>query len=163
MTYPRSKAARRAGTPEPYNVDDWNTVAAALRTMAAGADTPKFQKRLNTLADRANEWRAHLTPRQAPPPPPEPSPEAIHLRKRQRVIDSMTLPGLPPDLEERAFWQIHGETQSVDLHGPFHRGPDLGVFEGTLSEAIDWAITQPRFYAWGGGGTITRARVVRAP
>ncbi len=58
-------------------------------------------------------------------------------------------------LEERGYWFIRGESDNPDFHGP-HPMPNLGVCHGTLEAAIQWAVDQPRFFTYGGGGSIEK-------
>ena len=64
-------------------------------------------------------------------------------------------------LDEKGFWQIKGEDPNCDLGGSHHQ-PDLGVFEGTLKEALEYGVMLPNFYTWGGGGDFQKINVVKA-
>lgn len=63
-------------------------------------------------------------------------------------------------LSESGMWQIKGEDPNCDLGGT-HYQPDLGVFEGTLKEALKYAVTHPKFYTWGGGGNLSKINVIK--
>lgn len=168
--YQRSKAAKRAGTPEPFNGDDWKRLALILRDAAnklqeravAGV-SEKAARSVRILAERAEEWAEHFEAewrrRMPVPPPPRPSAEAEHQRMRKSIVQRLAVDGLT-DLEEHGFWQLNGEDPNCDMCGP-HSRPNLGVFQGTLSDAIDHAVDLPNFCTWGGGGFIARANVAR--
>ena len=57
-------------------------------------------------------------------------------------------------LESYGTWKVRGEDPNPDMGG-HHYQPDLGMFEGTLGDVIDYAVTLPNFWAWGSGGDIT--------
>lgn len=57
-------------------------------------------------------------------------------------------------LTDYGFWVVEGEDENPDLHGT-HDVPYLGTFEGTLDDTIAEAVNLPKFYTWGGGGSIT--------
>jgi hypothetical protein len=63
-------------------------------------------------------------------------------------------------MNETGFWKISGEDPNCDLCGPHHQ-PDLGVVEGTLKDALIYALKHPNFYTWGGGGDITKINIVK--
>ena len=50
-------------------------------------------------------------------------------------------------------WDVYGEDPNPDFNGP-HVAPFLGTVEGTLQKAIEWAVGQREWMAWGGGGNI---------
>lgn len=62
-------------------------------------------------------------------------------------------------LHEYGTWEILGEDSNADFGGQ-HYQPSLGLFEGTLDQVIRKAVSIPRFYTWGGGGSI---RLVNPP
>lgn len=55
----------------------------------------------------------------------------------------------------RGLWKIHGEDPNCDMGGS-HSEPDLGTVLGTYARAVDYALEQPAFIVWGGGGRIER-------
>ena len=61
-------------------------------------------------------------------------------------------------LQEYGVWQIHGEDSNADLGG-HHSNPYLATVEGSLYNAIKYAIALPRFYIWGHGGEIKKIEV----
>jgi hypothetical protein len=63
-------------------------------------------------------------------------------------------------LNEEGFWQIKGGDTNCDLGGSHHR-PDLGVVEGALYDVIAYAIDLPRFWAWGGNGSIAKISPIK--
>lgn len=63
--------------------------------------------------------------------------------------------------ESTGNWEVRGETENCDFSGSYPT-PLLGFFEGTLKEAIEWAVQQPNWMTWGSGGSIQPARAVRA-
>lgn len=50
-------------------------------------------------------------------------------------------------------WDVYGEDPNPDFNG-VHEQPFLGTVEGTLQNAIEWAVGQRDWMAWGRGGTI---------
>lgn len=50
-------------------------------------------------------------------------------------------------------WTIYGEDENCDFGGHHHM-PHIGDFQGTLEQAIEYAVMLPKFYTWGGGGNI---------
>lgn len=62
-------------------------------------------------------------------------------------------------LEEVGVWQVLGEDPNCDLGGSHHQ-PDLGTYEGRLSDVIDLVVMMPGFWQWGAGGDI---RAVKRP
>lgn len=58
-------------------------------------------------------------------------------------------------LTEEGLWQIQGEDANCDFGGSHHM-PDLGIVEGVLKDVIEYAVELPRFWQWGGGGSITK-------
>jgi hypothetical protein len=63
------------------------------------------------------------------------------------------------ELLEVGLWRIRGEDPNCDFGGHHHQ-PDLGVFEGTLDDAIKYAVNLDGFWTWGGGGNIDLVRVI---
>jgi len=61
-------------------------------------------------------------------------------------------------LDETGFWHIKGEDPNCDFGG-HHYQPDLGVVQGKLSEVVNYAVRQNRFYTWGAGGDITKISI----
>ena len=59
-------------------------------------------------------------------------------------------------LEQYGVWEVYGEDPNCDLGGS-HYQPNLGKVECTLEKAIHWAVEQPGFWQWGGGGSIRRS------
>lgn len=66
-------------------------------------------------------------------------------------IKERLLKKYPPDVN--GTWILRGEDDNADLCGP-HDMPKLGKFIGTYPQAIDYALSLPRFVTWGAGGTI---------
>lgn len=62
-------------------------------------------------------------------------------------------------LNETGFWKIKGEDPNCDLGGS-HIQPDLGTVQGTLQQALEFALDNPNFYTWGGGGDIEKINVI---
>lgn len=63
-------------------------------------------------------------------------------------------------VHERAIWGFWGELDDPSMFGN-HNNPFLGIFEGTLHEAIQKALTVPNFNSWGGGGIIRPVTVFK--
>ena len=61
-------------------------------------------------------------------------------------------------LHEKGLWRIQGEDPNCDFGG-HHYMPDLGTFEGTLNDVIDYAVELRAFWTWGAGGKITKVSV----
>jgi len=55
-------------------------------------------------------------------------------------------------------WRVQGECENPDFGG-HHYQPELGVFEGRLSDVIKRAVDLPGFYTWGGGGDISLIKI----
>jgi hypothetical protein len=53
-------------------------------------------------------------------------------------------------LTETGLWRILGADSNCDMGGPHHM-PELGIVEGKLDDVIHYAVTIPRFWAWGSG------------
>lgn len=60
---------------------------------------------------------------------------------------------------EEGVWEVIGESDDPGPGGG--RGPNLGLFEGRLIDVIHYATAQNAFWAWGGGGTITKVKVTK--
>lgn len=60
---------------------------------------------------------------------------------------------------EEGIWEVIGETDDPGPGGG--RGPNLGLFEGRLIDVIHHATAQNSFWAWGGGGSITKKTVTK--
>jgi hypothetical protein len=58
-------------------------------------------------------------------------------------------------LDETGVWKVVGEDPNCDMGGPHHQ-PFLGYYEGKLEDVIKTAVMLPGFWAWGGGGDITK-------
>jgi hypothetical protein len=65
------------------------------------------------------------------------------------------------NLDDFGLWKIKGEDPNCDMGG-YHHEPDLGIFEGTLKEALSYAVEHPDFYSWGGGGRITKVSTIKS-
>lgn len=63
-------------------------------------------------------------------------------------------------LADTGVWEVRGEDPNCDLGG-YHHQPSLGLVSGHLSDAIRWAVQQPSFYSWGGGGDIIKRSVTQ--
>lgn len=90
-------------------------------------------------------------------------PENVAARKaiaRENNIKSLThrLTSKGYNLDDYDTWVVKGEDSNCDLGG-YHDTPTLGKFEGTLAQVIEKAVDMPRFYSWGGGGDISKAKV----
>lgn len=77
--------------------------------------------------------------------------------ERNRILSGKKYGQIVYDLDEEGLWRIYGEDPNPDLCGPHHE-PDLGTFEGTFSEAIDYAIDKRGFFSWGAGGRIVKVK-----
>ena len=58
---------------------------------------------------------------------------------------------------EEGYWQVIGESDDPGIGGG--RGPDLGIYKGRLVDVIRKATSMNAFWAWGGGGSITKVNV----
>lgn len=56
-------------------------------------------------------------------------------------------------LSNVGIWNVRGEDPNCDMGGSHHQ-PDLGTFEGKLSDIISMAADMPGFWQWGAGGDI---------
>lgn len=63
------------------------------------------------------------------------------------------------DLMERGLWEVLGEDPNCDLGGA-HYTPKLGVVDGTLKDALTFAMRNNNFYTWGGGGEIVKIKPI---
>jgi hypothetical protein len=68
-------------------------------------------------------------------------------------IRNNLLKAYPP--ETQGTWEICGEDANCDMGGP-HSNPRLEVVTGTYKNVVDYALTLPRFFTWGGGGHINQ-------
>lgn len=59
-------------------------------------------------------------------------------------------------LTEHNVWEVRGEDPNCDFGGHHHE-PFIANVEGTLENVIKWAVVQPNFWTWGGGGSIQPA------
>lgn len=64
-------------------------------------------------------------------------------------------------LEEKGLWKVKGEDPNCDMGG-FHHQPELGIIEGTIKEALEYAIQHQNFYTWGGGGDIEKVNIIKS-
>jgi hypothetical protein len=67
-------------------------------------------------------------------------------------------------LSDHGIWQVFGEDPNCDFGG-FHHSPQLGFYEGKLSDVLATAVELPHFYTWGGGGKLelVKPKTVVAP
>lgn len=61
-------------------------------------------------------------------------------------------------LIDHGVWQVYGEDPNCDMGG-CHSEPYLGTFEGRLSDVVEKAVTLPKFWCWGGGGSIKKVNI----
>lgn len=59
---------------------------------------------------------------------------------------------------ESGTWQIYGEDPNCDFGG-HHHTPYLGTVNGTMYDAVKYAVSLPQFYTWGGGGELKKIDV----
>lgn len=59
-------------------------------------------------------------------------------------------------LDDYGVWEVYGEDPNCDSGGS-HVKPFLGSYSGTLASVLVMAVDLPRFWTWGGGGTIELA------
>ena len=52
-------------------------------------------------------------------------------------------------------WEIRGEDPNCDLGGHHHE-PKLETVTGTYKNVVEYALTLPNFFSWGGGGRIIK-------
>lgn len=62
-------------------------------------------------------------------------------------------------LHEKKIWGIWGELEAPD--SPHAVNPFLGVYDGTLLDAIQVALKTQNFITWGGGGIIRPVPVLK--
>ena len=81
--------------------------------------------------------------------------------KREQFLDGFNGKDLLKEYQLTTYgtWRIFGEDSNPDFGGS-HHCPELALVEGTLNDIIDYAVSLPRFWAWGSGGEI---RFVNAP
>lgn len=60
-------------------------------------------------------------------------------------------------INQLSTWIIYGESCNPD---GYCTEPILGVFTGTLQDAIKVAVSQPKFVTWGTGGKIRECNVL---
>jgi hypothetical protein len=63
-------------------------------------------------------------------------------------------------LDEKGLWKVKGEDPNCDMGGSHHQ-PDLGIIDGTLKEALVYAVNHPKFYSWGGGGDFEKVTIIK--
>lgn len=63
-------------------------------------------------------------------------------------------------LDEKGLWKIKGEDPNCDMGGHHHQ-PEIGIIEGTLQEALEYGVTHPNFYSWGGGGSFEKVSIIK--
>lgn len=63
-------------------------------------------------------------------------------------------------LDEKGLWKVKGEDPNCDMGG-YHHQPELGIVDGTLKEALEYAIQHPSFYTWGGGGDFEKVNIIK--
>ena len=61
-------------------------------------------------------------------------------------------------LDEEGIWEVKGEDPNCDLGG-YHHCPHLFTAKGKLIDVLNKAVNVPKFYTWGGGGTITKTSI----
>jgi hypothetical protein len=61
------------------------------------------------------------------------------------------------NLTETGIWKVYGEDPNCDFGGSHHE-PFLGNFEGSLEQVLEYAVQMPRFWQWGAGGRIEKAK-----
>jgi hypothetical protein len=60
----------------------------------------------------------------------------------------------------KGVWEIYGEDPNCDVGGSHHT-PLLQVVEGTYINVVEYALTLPGFFTWGGGGNIKLQEITR--
>lgn len=63
-------------------------------------------------------------------------------------------------LNDFGYWRIFGEDPNCDLGG-YHHEPELGMYEGKLSDVIKFAVELKGFWAWGSGGRILKIGTIQ--
>src|SRR5581483_9262782 len=56
---------------------------------------------------------------------------------------------------ESGEWRIFGEDPNCDFGGHHHE-PELETVVGLYRDVVDYAVTLPGFFQWGGGGRIEK-------
>jgi hypothetical protein len=64
-------------------------------------------------------------------------------------------------LNEEGTWAIFGEDPNCDFGGHHHQ-PELGIYQGKLTDVIDIAVNLPSFWQWGPGGDIRKIKIKKA-
>ncbi len=62
-------------------------------------------------------------------------------------------------LDALGVWQIYGEDPNCSFGG-YHHEPLLETVNGTLEQALRYAVQLPKFYSWGSGGCIKPVKVI---
>ncbi len=62
-------------------------------------------------------------------------------------------------LDEYGLWEVKGEDPNCDFGG-VHIQPKLGIVQGTLKQALVYALNHPNFYTWGSGGKIEKVNII---
>lgn len=60
-------------------------------------------------------------------------------------------------LDAKGVWHVEGENGETGM-GP-STAKNFGLFQGSLSDVIDYVVDLPGFWEWGRGGTITKAKI----
>jgi len=71
----------------------------------------------------------------------------------RRYLTTYSGKQLIPQLKKVGTWHVKGEDPNCDFGGP-HYQPSLGYYEGKLEDVIRMAVELPKFWQWGGGGSI---------
>lgn len=58
-------------------------------------------------------------------------------------------------LTDHGFWDVKGEDSEMRFNN------HLGTVEGTLQQAINWAVSQAGWSSWGNGGRITKMDIIK--
>lgn len=82
------------------------------------------------------------------------SKDSIYGCNTESLFKSASKVGVAP--YQWGIWGIYGEDPNCDWGGP-HSEPFLGNFEGTFTDAVEYALALPSFVQWGSGGHIKRA------
>lgn len=61
-------------------------------------------------------------------------------------------------LDEKGTWEIFGEDPNADWSG-CHQQPSLGLYQGTLDQVINIAVSLNSFWQWGAGGNIEKRTI----
>lgn len=84
------------------------------------------------------------------------SPEGKLEKKYQGQLNTYWYKGLCGNgfqLSSYGVWKIYGEDDNADFSGPHHQ-PKLATVEGTLEQAIRYAVAHKDYFSWGAGGEI---------